>query len=117
MPEAENTERFAEVYAALQKRFVERSYQQRVRLAELCEHLKGKSVTDVGLREIEQICHTLHGNAGTFGFTEVGILSGQTEHLVRGLMKARERLQELSDHQVSEIATALDRLCIALEQL
>ena len=115
MGESESSKRFAEVYATLRDRFVRRTHEQRIQL-ETAQARLADEVTEETLKELEHVCHTLHGSAGTFGFPEVGVISGQAEGSVRKAIRALEAGEPVTDAHQSEIDGAINRLCSTLKQ-
>ncbi len=115
MGESDPAQRFAEVYATLRERFVRRTQQQRIQLETAQARLRDE-VTDETLKELEHVCHTLHGSAGTFGFPEVGVISGQAESAVRKAIRALEAGELVTEAHQTEIDDAIRRLCGTLKQ-
>jgi HPt (histidine-containing phosphotransfer) domain-containing protein len=78
----DNSDKFAEVFATLSAKYVDRARTQRERLAVLRDELMTHHTSDV-IAELMWICHSLHGASGTFGYPDVGVAAANAERLVK----------------------------------
>lgn len=75
-------------FAALQKKFVERTRGERGRLAELRAALSKADGRGETLAALRFLCHSLHGTAGTFGHPAIGDAAARVEALSDGVLAA-----------------------------
>jgi len=67
---------------ALRLKFVARAREQAVRAAELRGELAARGMLAAEpLRELNRLCHSLHGAAGTFGFVAISDAADEAEDL------------------------------------
>ena len=66
----------------LRLKFVARAREQGARAAELRGELAARGLLAAEpLRELNRLCHSLHGAAGTFGFAAIGDAADEAEDL------------------------------------
>lgn len=107
-------DRIADIVAELRARFVARAGEQRAQLAALYAEILGARDPWAAIAKIEHLCHTLHGTAGTFGYSEIGAAAGAVESLCRAMA---EEGASSDDPAFAWLAEALDRLCALIDAL
>jgi diguanylate cyclase (GGDEF)-like protein len=96
---------------------VRQSYQRKIpgelaRLRARIDEHKAAGVAGRAITEAHAIAHTLHGTAGTLGFTEVSEVAGQVELKLKALLSGRP----LDQADWLEIASLLEKAMTAPER-
>jgi len=98
-----------ESFATLVAHFVDLAHDRRARIVALREGLAKGELAKESIRELEGVCHALHGSAGMFGFPEIGAVAEEAEKLCEA---ARD-----GELDPARLAEALDRLCALIDDL
>lgn len=109
MADTENPTLSPEFFAKLVVHFLDLARDRRKRIAALRQGLAEGELAKGSVRELEGICHALHGSAGMFGFPEIGAVAEEAENLCDPARDGGPDLARLAD--------ALDRLCALIDGL
>jgi len=101
----DSSDKFAEVFATLCAKYIDRAHSQRERLAELRGALDAHETASEVMAELMWICHSLHGASGTFGYPEVGVAAADAERLVK-----RAQTGTVTDETWRDLDVALQQL-------
>jgi len=108
----DSPDKFAQVFATLCAKYVERARSQRERLAALRGEVAGSKTTSEVTAELLWICHSLHGASGTFGYADVGDAAAEAERLVK-----RVQQPDAPEEIWRELDAALGQLHRTMEQI
>lgn len=109
MDDTENRTLSPEFFATLVAHFLDLARDRRARIAALRQGLANGDLAKESVRELEGICHALHGSAGMFGFPEIGTVAEEAENLCQA---ARD-----GGPNRARLAEALDKLCALIDGL